>query len=371
MAKKKKSKKRYGGLILTLCMILYAMIAFVGIAYGLEYLWGVMEAYESSRAYHAIDGYMEQLDADYVAERSQALVDQIDHHIQSEEECRDVIRSFVKDGITYAKKSKECTDTKQVFVLRSGGKVIGQFQIEMQGQATHGFTPWKVTGDSFDLSFLITATVSTLAPHNYPVYVNGSELTDSYITETDIRYELLEDFYDEYTLPYMVTYEAGPCLGEISLEVKDTAGNPVVIDENTDRNTFLDNCTADEKTRLDAFIDTYINRYVAFMSNYGSNTNYNLSQLQKYIVDGTTLEHRMNKSTEGLSFVHTSRIVIDQININHKVAIGDGRYICDIDYSATLDTNVGNKGTITTGGQFFLIVVESENGLLAETMVSY
>lgn len=362
---KKKSKKRYGALILILCMILYAMLFFTAAAYGLEYLWGVLEAYEGSRTHIAINSYMEKVDAEYICDRSEALIDQIDHHIQSEESCRQVIRDFLKDGISYAKKTSQCTDTKQVYVLRSGGRVIGQFEMEAIGEPVHGFTPWQITGDSFDLSFLLTGTVSTLAPHDYPVYVNGALLTEDYIIQTDIHYEVLSDFYEDYTAPYMVTYEAGPCLGDISLQVTTPDGEPVTIDENTDVNIFLDNCTPDELTQLNTFVEEYIYHYVAFMANYYGNTQKNYNELVKYILPGTTLETRMDKSIEGLVWIYHTRIGIDQITINRAVALGDSKYLCDVSYTATL------SGTDKTGGDIQLIIVQTGSGLKAETMLSY
>ncbi len=362
---KKKHKKRYGALILILCMILYAAVFLAVTAYGLEYLWGVMEAYEGSRPHIAIDSYMAKLDGDYICDRSGAVIEQVDHSIQSEEDCRQVIRDFVKDGITYAKKSAQCTDTRQVYVLRSGKQVIGQFEMEAVGEPVHGFTPWKVTSDSFDLSFLLTGTVSTLAPSDYPVYVNGVRLTQEHITQTGIQYDVLSQFYADYTLPYMVTYEAGPCLGDISLQVTDPQGQPVTIDENTDVNTFLDNCTPEERTRLQSFVEEYIQHYVTFMANYSGNAELNYKRLADYILPGTTLQLRMKKSIEGLVWVHHTKIAIDDITIHHSVSLGDGKYICDISYSATL------SGKTQTGGNIKLVIVQTDQGLKAETMYSY
>ncbi len=359
---KMKHKKRHGRLILILCMILYAAVFLAVTAYGLEYLWGVMEAYEGSRPHIAIDSYMARLDGDYVCDRSGAVIGQVDHSIQSEEECRQVIRDFLKDGISYAKKSSQCTDTRQVYVLRSGKQVIGQFEMEAIGEPVHGFTPWKVTGDSFDLSFLLTGTVSTLAPSDYPVYVNGVRLTQDHITQTGIQYDVLSQFYADYTLPYLVKYQAGPCLGDISLQVTDPQGQPVTIDENTDVNGFLDNCAPEELTQLQSFVEEYVHHYVTFMSNCSGSTEYNYQKLANCILPGTTLRSRMEQSIEGLFWVRHTSMVIEDITIHHSVSLGDGKYICDLTYSALL------SGKTRTGGNIQLVIVQTERGLKAETM---
>lgn len=363
MAKKK--KKHYGWVILLLCMILYAMVFLAVAAYGLEYLWDIMQAYEDSRPHIAIDSYMARLDADYVCDRSGGLIEQVDHSIQSEEESRQVIRDFLKDGFSYAKKSAQCTDTRQVFVLRSGETVIGGFEIEAIGEPAHGFTPWKVTADSFDLSLLLTGTVSTLAPSDYLVYVNGTRLTQEHITQTDIRYDALSEFYADYPLPYMVTYEAGPCLGDISLRVTDPKGHPVTIDENTDVNTFLDNCTSEEKSNLRGFTKEFIHRFVIFMSNCSDTAAYNYHRLSKYILPGTTLDSRMKEAIPGLKWIYHTSADIQKITINHCLSLGNGKYICDVSYSALL------SGKKQTSGNIKLVIVQTEDGLKAETMLSY
>ena len=179
---KPKRSKKYGFAIF---MILYALVV-LGTAYwGLSQFWDYMDAYEDSRIKNTIEAYMEQVTPQYVCDRSDDLIDSIDHHLQSEDECRQVILDFLSSGISYARKTAECTDTRAVYVLRSGGKVIGQVDLVAQGETRFGFTPWAVEGDCFDLSFLVGGTDTIISTENSRVKVAVIATNEELVIATD------------------------------------------------------------------------------------------------------------------------------------------------------------------------------------------
>lgn len=363
-----KRTKKPRGLGFLCGMLIYAAVVLALVIYGLNFFWGYMAAYEASRPYIAVDAYMELVTDDYICDRSSELIGQIDHNIQSEEDCRQVIKNALSEGITCAKKTSECTDDKMVYVLRSGKQVIGSFVMEHQGETVHGFTPWAVVEDSFDLSYLITGTVSTTAPSHYPVYVNGNLLTEDYVTESGIEFEELEEFYGDYELPTMSTYLAGPCLGEIKLTVTDPNGNEVTIDEQTDMNIFVDNCTQEQITALDGFVNEYIKRYVTFTSSVNDARYENYASLVEYMVPESKLASRMFDAIEGLYYAQSYADEIVSITIHHRVDMGNGRYMCDVTY--LVDTT-GREGVVQTTNNVKIIIVETDDGLKAEAMTSY
>ena len=366
MAKNPK-KKGHGFLI---GMILYAVLFLALTYWGLGKLWDFMDAYEVSRPENTIIAYMDQLTPEHICDGSAALIGQIDHHIQSEEECKAVIKDAVSGGVSYAKKTSECTDTRIVYVLRSAGKVIGKVVLEPQGEERYGFTPWAVTEDSFDLSFLLTGTVSATAPHNYTVSVNGNALTEAeYATETGIQYTVLEEFYDRYEgLPYRVSYTAGPCLGQISLEVTDPEGNPATFDEATDWDAFVDNCTADELAQLEAFNEEFIKAYINFLTSNGNNRVANHKALKPYLLPGSDLATRVKNAVDGLLFGQSKSDKLVELTVNHAVKISDDRYILDVTY--VVDTK-GRQGVVQTVNNAQYVAVQTEDGLQVEMLLSY
>lgn len=374
MAKKKKKqqrKKRSLGWFI-FGMVLYAAVFLGAVGYGLKYLWIYLEAYENSRPYHAIDAYMEQLTKEYISQCAEDMIAQVDHNLQSEEECMQVVMDAIEGEITYARKASECTDTKQVYVVRCGELVVGSFAIEAGEADQYGFTPWSPTEDRYDLSHLLNETIITAtAPAGYPVYVNGVQLDESYIVrEETTPYDVFEEFYDDYDLPSftVVTYEAGPFMSEFQMEVTDPDGNPYVYDENLDINSLVDNCTEDEIDALDEFINEYIKRYVVFTGSANRSENSNYANLVELMVPTSTLSQRMKDAIDGLHWAQSKGDQIESITVNHYVNIGDNRYLCDVTY--IVDTT-GLEGVVQTTNNVKIIIVENDGTFLAEAMTSY
>ena len=95
----------------------------------------------------------------------------------------------------------------------SGGKTVGKVTLSAKQADAYGFTPWEVISESFDFSFLIGTGTKLTVPEHYPVYVNGTCLTEEDIVESGIQFALVKDFYAQYSLPTFVTYEVDPILG--------------------------------------------------------------------------------------------------------------------------------------------------------------
>lgn len=368
-AAKKGNKK--GGKKLALAMGIYAVLFLILAAIGLSWFWGFIEAYEASRPKVAIDSYMNQVTKAYICDKSGDLIAQVDHNLQSEEDCRAYILDFLSGEITYAKKSSECTDTKQVYVLRTAGKVIGSFTMTTTGADEYGFTPWTVTEDSFDLSFLLGTSASIVAPKDYPVYANGVLLSGDYVTESEeIPFDVFEEFYGNYDLPVFtkLTYEAGPILGEVHLSVTDPDGASFTLDDNTDLNAFVDNCTQQEIDDIDGFTTEFIKRYVIFSGSVNDSRYANYDSLSQMMVKDSSFARRMWEAIEGLHYAQSQGDTITDIQIHHYVNMGDNRYLCDVTY--LVDTK-GWEGVVTTTNNAKIIILVTESGMKAETMISY
>ena len=362
---KTNTKRRW---IFPVALLAYALVFLCAAAIGFHFLWDYMDAYEQSRPHIALNAYKEKLTAEYVAGKCTDLIGQIDHNIQSEESCRKVIVDSLKDNFSFAKKSSDSDEDHHIYVIRCGKQVIGTMEMERRGESTQGFVPWQVTKDSFDLSYLLTDPVSLTVPEGFSVIVFGNVLDSSYITKSDIPFSLLKEFYGEYDLPYMTTYTAGPFLGEATLTAQDADGNTVVIDSETDMNTFLNNCSAEEGDALTAAVESFVQRYMDFTSCKNNNTSANYQELAKYMVPGGELAKRMRDAFDGLSWVSDRHATLDSISIGHFVNIGEGRYLCDVTY--TVNTRTFN-GDVKTTANVKLVFLQTENGLKAEAMVSF
>ena len=364
----RKPKKRgcWGFLIF---MVLYAAVVLAAANWGLQKFWDYMDAYEDSRISHPIDAYMAELTPQYVCDRSSDLIDSIDHHLQSEEDCKKVILDFLSGGITHARKSAECTDTRTVYVLRSGGKVIGQVTLVPQGETRYGFTPWAVSEDSFDLSFLIGNTDTITVDHTMQVYAGSALLDQRYVSETGLTYGAVEEFYGELELPYKLTYTAGPILGETVLRAVDANGNPVAITEEADLDPYLNNCTEAVHEELDAFNRDFIDRYVRYLTSRRENRRQNYNQLIPLLVDGSTLKARVVNAYEGLEFGQSRSDTIVSFASNHIIDLGDENYLCDVTYEVD---SLGRDGELHRSvNNAWLFLVRIDDGLKAQRLLSY
>ena len=343
--KTQKKRRSWGFAIF---MILYAVVVLAAAAWGLSKFWDYMEAYEGSRIKNTIDAYMEQVSPQYVCDRSGDLIGSIDHNLQSEDACRQVILDFLSGGITYARKSAECTDTRTVYVLRSGSQVIGEVELVPQGEPQHGFTPWAVSRDSFDLSFLVGETASITVDHRMQVYACDVLLDKRYITATGLHYEAVEDFYGELELPYKLTYTAGPILGDTVLHAVDAEG---------------------VHAELDAFNKDFIDRYVRYLTSRRDNRQHNYDRLMPLLADGSSLEERVRNAYEGLEFGQSQSDTIVIFHSNYIIDLGNDKYLCDITYEVD---SLGRDGQLHRSvNNVRLFLVRNDDGLKAERLLTY
>jgi len=364
---KNRKKLPYVGKLL-IAMGIYAAIFIALVGFGLTKFWGYIAAYENSQTQNTIDSYMAQLDTAHIQDCSAELIASIDHNVQSEEACRQAIADAVSGGISYARKLSECTDDKMVYMLMSGGKTIGKVSLRAQEKDAYGFSSWEVAEDSFDFSFLLGESASICVPQDYCVYANGSLLSKDYITKSDTPFEMLKDFYADYTLPYMVTYTVAPVLGDVQLTITDPAGNSVTPEDAANEALVLNNCTQDEITALDTFTTAYLDSYARFSTNSGQTLQENYQEILTYFEPGSALADRMTEALVALEWVNNRTTKLASATANHRIRLSDGYYLCDITYAADI-TRYGE--TTTTTESVRLIVKQTESGLKVERMINY
>ena len=366
MAKTQKKKRRW---IFPLCLLIYAALFLGFTAWGLDKFWDYMEAYELSQPKLAMDAYMQQVDVDYLVDNgATSVIRSIDHNIQSEQACREYIANTLTGDIRYAQRLSECTDTRLVYMVLCGDRAICKVTLKPQAPDEYGFTAWRVVDEAFDFSYITSNTASITVPHNYPVYIGDACLGNSYIIRTRIHYEPLDEFYDSYELPYMVTYQSGPFLGELELRVTDPDGQSVIIDESTDMNSFLGNCTEEETAKLQPLVDAFVSSYVDFTSCAGGNPTRNYTALSKYIVKKSDLANRLYEAISGLTWINDRHSTISSLTVNHYVNLGEERYLCDVTYE--VDTML-HTGLAHETASLKLIIVITDDGPKVESMTTY
>jgi len=349
-------------------MVIYALVFLVIASAGLWLLWDFIEAYEASRPVNTIKAYVDTLTPEDLSAGSVSLLNTLDHNLQSLEEAAQVIQESAGDNFSYAKKSAESTENRQVYVLRSGRQAIGQFAITAGEPDKYGFRIWEVTEESFDFSYLLGESISVTAPSDFTVSFNGFPLDSSYITAQDIPYATLEDFYGDFPLPTMVTYTADAFLGSCAMTVTDRNGNAVEIGEDTNFDLLLPECTAEEREAIDELMEQFLARYVAFTGSSKGTASGNYNRLIRHLVPDGTLAKRLYTAIDGLNFGQSMRDTIQEKTVNQYANLGDGRYFCDISY--VVET-VGKKGAVEMDYNLKVVMLETDLGLRVEAMTRY
>lgn len=368
-----KNKKKGAGF--AVFMMIYAVLALVGIFFGLRWFWGFIEAYEASRPHVPINAYMENMSPERVVDGCQELMDSADENLQDAEHVRQLLLESLSEPITYARKASACTETRQVYVLRSGSQVVGSFSIVSDAQDAYGFNPWILEEEKFDLSHLMGGEkISVTVPDGIGVQVrvNGTVLDDSYIVKTETsEFELLEDFYGKYELPVFTlnTYEAGPFLAEeLSFEVLDREGNPFTYDESFDPNVLIELTDAGQVAVLESFVREFLDAYVIFAGCANDFRYANYGQVIQYVVPESNLAKRMQEALEGLLYAQSKGDEVESVVFHHIVELVPETYMCDVTY---LVNTIGQEGLVQTTTNVKMVVVRSEGKLLVESMIGY
>lgn len=349
-------------------MAIYALVFLLIGAGGLYVFWQYLACYENSRPKLAVNAYMDALTPERICQESGEVIDRIDHNLESREACRAFLLSQLDGKLSYAKKSGECTDSRQVYTVRCGSQPVGQFSIVTTQPDRFGFTPWRLEEDAYDLSYLIGEPESLTVPDALEVWVNGTALDSGYITQDNIPYKELEGYAQEYDLPHQVTYTYGPFLGEPEVSIRDGAGQEVALTDETDRSPYFHNCTEEEGLELDAVTRRFIDRYVTFTGSANRASMANFYSLKTCVVPGGDLEDRMVNALDGLQYAQSYGDQLASLTTHHQVRLAEGRYLCDVSYE--LDTT-GHNGTVRTQTNMQLVFVRAGAELLVERLTTY
>ena len=344
-----------------------SFLILVGI--GLVIFWNFIDAFEFSRPQRTIADYMESMTVEQLVKLDKETMKRLDADLQNETDMVAYAENELQK-ITYAKNTKLSTDSKQVYMILSAGKRLGSVSMTVTSSDAYGFERWAVTETDIDVSFLMGETVSVTVPSQYKVYANGVLLDDRYITDFDIPYDGVKEYYRKYELPTLCTYTTKPVFGTPQLMVTDAAGNVLSPEQLAQACHIPDNCSDSKKGELREFLDEFLYHYLRFTMGAGGQGklyhNYNL--LKPYIRRDSTLSLRLEDSLEGLAWVLDRKAEMRELTVHAIVDLGDGHYLCDFSYVVDARTY---EGPMRNEANVKLIIDDTNEGLKAESMTNY
>lgn len=333
---------------------------------GLVLFYFFISAYEYTRPESALQRYIDTLDEEQSLERTRDFVSTLNHSVQPAEESVAFLQKELSN-VSYAKKVSECTEDTLVYMLKAGDVVFGKTILTPAAEKRFGFVPWEVSDEELTLEAFCRETEITV-PSDYRVVCGGDPLGPDDIVEEKVRYELLDEFYDDYDMPVMVTYSSGVYLGEMEMQVFDSEGRALSSEELTvDR--FTDNCTPEEKAEIEDFARIYIERYVTYLSGVNQAHTPNLYAVVELTVKDSDLYSRLYQALGGMGFASSRGDYIQSITVNNTMNLGNGRYLLDATY--LVDTYGQHGALTTTTSNAKILLLRTGDGLRAFAQSNY
>lgn len=362
-------KNRRGRLIYAICLYIWGLALIAVAIFTLSRAWEYAAEYEASRPEQTMRRYVENLSENLWGEGIAETIAAMPHEVQTDEEVAEHVRALLGEGVSFVRRGGGAG--RAVYSLHCNGKRFGTVTLVEDPDyvpkidtsrfpwslLSWSLKTWKVEREEFDFNGLYSS-VEVVIPETFSVWLNGVRLGEEYITERDIPFQALADYY-KYAdnLPMKVRYRFDNVIGRIVPEIRDENGEPFSIDRGRDDSQFIKPCTEEELARLAEFTAGFTANYLKYVSG-AIDTTYGYQKLQPYLVADSDLDMRMKGMLDGLSWAHASSINVDASRLNGAISLGGGFYACDISAVATTFTMGKGQESIITNMR---VIVERKN----------
>lgn len=226
-------------------LLIYVAVLTVLVLAGLLVFRQFISAYEFSRPVKATDRFFDELTPEYVRAHAEDYVAELSNKAQSDEVIFDYLFDCVRNA-DCVRAAGESTPTSAVYVLRHSGKNICRLYLEQETESSFGFSAWNVNDVEFNFSPLFVED-SISVPDGYSVLFEGEKLGSDFITDNEVHYAILDDFYDNVdarNLPYLTGYSVSHTL-DTAVTVKAPDGKTYAPEELSEK-SFINNLSKQE-----------------------------------------------------------------------------------------------------------------------------
>ena len=359
--RKRRSSHRF-----LLGLVLYVLVLVLLMSCTVFLLHRYLIVYEDTRPATAIRAYFAALPEEGYADFAEKALAGLDHALCPQELCDEYLRALLENA-DYAENLAESGETQKVYSIRSDGQRLGTVRLVQAEEAEMGLHSWEVESTAFDVSSGFIELEVTVPP-DWRVEVNGCPLDKAYLTETGLRYDRLEQFYDSLEdLPTMVHYRSGPVLPGSELRVMDAAGHEVPeADRNQDY--FLSNCSEEETAALQEYCEKFTPLYIRYTADIGMERASYYSDLSPLILPGSSLSIRLREGVDSSWWNWTQKCTMQALDVNLFSRLGEGCYLVDLSY----ETETVAQGVASYDRYNIRLIVEDTDGrLLASALYNY
>ena len=306
-------------------LLIYALVLLLLLGGALLVFRDFLQQYELSRPIRAAEEYRRCLTQNGPGDACRAALQPLDRSLESEEEALAWLGALLESARLKEDVSQGGDGQKVYRILVEGGE-CGRITLRPGAPGRYGFVRWHPAEEEFDFTPWFH-TLSITVPEEYRVCFGLQTLGKDHIVESGLHYDTLRECYEQLEkLPTMVSYETGPLLGDGELEVFDRHGRRIAP-EDLEEDRFLDNCSAEQKARMEAFAEAFVPTYVRFtvsVSDY--------DPLRDMILKGSPLDLRLSKAEGEGWWSVTSSCKLLSTEVRHCVDLGEKRWLLDLAY---------------------------------------
>ena len=371
-------KRKTASVVYWVILFLYTIALLAVVVFGLKILWDFALVYEDSGSEKVIKTYTEDLQKNFLDEGVLSTLAQMPHEYQTDEEVSEYVKQIFSGTIEYYESDTDSSSDTKTYMLVCDNRCFGNVTLvkDSTKDATYSvygyelplpwdLRPWIVSKEEFDFNGLYTS-IKVTVPETYTVLLNGKALTLDYITERDIKYDVLENYYDIVpNLPTKVKYEYDNVIGNIEPVIQNENGEVVVIDSEKDDSQFIESCGSEQLTRLDAFCSDFTYEYLKYISGINKGAGY--GNLAPYLQSGSDLDQRMQQNQDGLGWAHTTSFKLDSYSLNGAINLGEGYCVCSIVADTTTYTT--GQGEVKNTSELNVLVYDNGSDIKAVSMV--
>lgn len=318
-------------------LVTYSAILITVIIVLLFLLNGLLKDYESSMPNNTMDKIVKQFTSDNI---EQVLNDNSVNvnDFESVSTIADYFKGIMQDNeVTYKKKSGEFSSSTPVYVVQAGDTTIAKVTLAENGKNAHKFTEWKLGNISFDGYIDAENEITITAPSAAEVKINGIKISDSYITQKDVKFDPVRNVDAYVKTPTNVVYKVS---GLITKPKITASLNGVDLEPKVDGKVCKINYPTDAALleSQKAMINNVNEAYGKYIINRGS-----LDTLNKYLV-GTAKKNMSNiEAVWAFLYGKTYTYEFKNQKISDLVKYSDNCFSCNIYYDLYIKWADGDK----------------------------
>ena len=259
--------------------------------------------------------------------------------------------------------ARQSSEKTPVYVVYAGDTPIAKVELESAGKNAHKFNKWTLGTISFGDFTKDLAEVKITAPTGADVYINGVQVTDTYKTESEVKFAPCLHVSDYVTVPTNDVYDVGQLIAKPDITAK-LNGKDLTVDYDKKTGYTIYYPSDDELYKsMESRIYTIAEQYGAYIINRGS-----LSKLSSYMV-GTAAEYVSDIPAIwaylwGKSYTYQ----FNNESITNFRKYSDKCFSCDVYYDLYVDYKTGNttyKTSLT-----YTFVKQNGTWMLADFLIN-